>query len=349
MRAMYDELKKKIESELVRFMDESDKKFLLRDTSPLIFDSLKEYVLRDGKRIRPILILMGFRGYADKDAPGLYTTALSIELLHDFMLIHDDIIDKSDLRRGEPAMHTVLNDYVKKFKDPTCTGADLGIAIGDILYSIGIDAFLAVDVPFQHKQKALSRFIRAGVFTGMGEFYEMENGLKPAEEITKESIYKVYDYKTAYYTFAYPICIGAMLAGAPDSETDALCEYGTLLGRAFQIKDDIIGMFQDEQEIGKSATSDLEEGKKTLLIWYGYKNGTAEQKKTFGSLLGKKAITRDELGAMRKALTESGALEACKAEICTMNAEAQKLLAGTKVNLVQKTFLAKFADKILAI
>lgn len=346
---MYKEIKERIDAELVSFIKSANEKFFLEETSPLIFNSLKEYILRDGKRIRPALVLFGFLGFNPKEAPGLCTTALSIELLHDFMLIHDDIIDRSDMRRGLPAMHTILGDYVKKFPKPDCTGQDLGIIIGDILYSIGIDAFLAVEVDPAFKEKALARFVRAGVFTGMGEFYELENGLNPIEDITLESIFKVYDLKTAYYTFAYPLCIGATLAGASAEEVDKLNDYGKYLGEAFQIKDDIIGMFQDEQDIGKSATSDLEEGKKTILPWYGYKNGNEEQKKIIKDLLEKDNIDLDDLALMRKTLINTGALDYAKEQIKELSQKANDILKTSKLSIKYKTILDQFEKKILSV
>ena len=346
---MYKKIKEKIDLELADFIEKANKKYVLEDTSPLIYNSLKEYILRDGKRIRPFLVIMGFLGFNPKEAPGLYTTALSIEILHDFMLIHDDIVDRSQMRRGLPAMHTVLNTYLEKFENPDCTGEDLAIIIGDILYSIGLDAFLAVDVDLNLKEKALRRFVRAGVFTGMGEFYELENGLNPIETITKKSIYRTYELKTAFYTFAYPLCIGAALAGANDSDIEKLNEYGTYLGRAFQIKDDIIGMFEDEQSIGKSTLTDLEEGKKTILAWYGYQQGNKEQKSTIKSLLEKEKINTNDLCLMRKTLIDTGSLDYAKAQINEMKEKAKECLQSCSINPDHKTYLTEFAEKILKI
>ena len=344
---MYKNIKQRIDKELAGFIEHADKKFGISQTSNLIYDSLKEYILRDGKRIRPFLVVCGFLGFKDREAPGLYTTALSIELLHDFMLIHDDIIDHSDTRRGQPAMHTILNNYLKTFRNPDCTGEDLGVVIGDILYSIGIDAFLEIDVDLNNKQKALKNFIRAGVYTGMGEFYELENGLNPIEKITEESIYKTYDLKTAYYTFAYPLCIGATLAGAQDDDIEKLTEYGTLLGRAFQIKDDIIGMFEDEQKIGKSATTDLEEGKKTILTWYGYNNADQDQKQQIKTLLETKKVTDKDLKKMRGLLKDTGALAYARKTITDMQEQAYAALASSRIKENHKKYLNEFAGKIL--
>jgi geranylgeranyl diphosphate synthase type I len=345
----YNDLKKRVDKELEQFIGEVDRKFGLKQTSPLIYESLKEYITRDGKRIRPVLVVSGFLAYADDTVPGLFTTALSIEILHDFMLIHDDIIDKSDTRRGDPAMHIMLGRHLARFKTPQVSGADLAIVIGDILYALGIEAFLAVDVPPARKEKALHQFIKAGVFTGVGEFIELETGLIDLDKLQKEAIYRVYDYKTAYYTFAYPLCIGATLAGADDTEVQKLCEYGTRLGRAFQIRDDIIGMFRDEQDIGKSALTDLQEAKKTVLIWYAYTNGADNQRKRVSELMQKPNIGIDDLREMRGILTDTGALDYAKSEIISLVAEAKEILKATAVKPGYRSMLLTFADKMLSL
>ena len=96
-------IKNRIEKELRKYIVEVNKTYDLSGISPLLYQRIKEFILRDGKRIRPILFCIGYLGFADKAAPGLYRSAVSIELLHDFMLIHDDIIDKSHLRRSKPS------------------------------------------------------------------------------------------------------------------------------------------------------------------------------------------------------------------------------------------------------
>src|SRR4030042_1567895 len=102
-------IKNRIEKNLKSYIGDLDKLYSLSRISPLLAKNIKEFVLREGKRVRPILFIIGYLAYAKKQAPFLYRSAVSIELLHDFMLIHDDIIDKSDTRRGKPSLHKKLN------------------------------------------------------------------------------------------------------------------------------------------------------------------------------------------------------------------------------------------------
>ena len=261
---VFKKIKTKLDKELISFLKQTNKTYSLDRISPLLLKSMRNFILRDGKRIRPILFIVGYLGFARKAATNLYTSAIAIELLHDFMLVHDDIIDKSDTRRGKPSMHILLGNHLKKYKNVKFSGQDLALVVGDIMYAMAIDAFLSIKEKSQRKEKAFRSFLRAAVYTGSGEFIELLGGLKTLEKTSKQSIYKIYDYKTAHYTFACPLSTGAILAGATKNQVDKLFDYGIYLGRAFQIKDDILGVFGDHREIGKSTLSDLQEAVPTI-------------------------------------------------------------------------------------
>ena len=250
---------------LHRLSGKLDELYSLSRISPLLFKTIKDYILRKGKRVRPTLFIIGYLGFKKNPAPGLYASALSLELLHDFLLAHDDIIDKSDVRRGKPSMHRVLSDYLRKYKNIKFGGEDLTIAAADIMYAMAIHTFLFIKENRQRKEKALRKLIEAAIDTGSGEFAELLYGIKDIKNLNKQDIYRIYDLKTAYYTFSCPLSAGAILAGAKKQQTDLLYNYGIYLGRAFQIKDDILGIFGNENKIGKSTLTDLREGKKTLL------------------------------------------------------------------------------------
>jgi len=342
---MFIEIKKKIDKELNSYARGLDKLYSLKKVSPVLHKHITEYILREGKRVRPILFCIGYLGFAKKAAPGLYHSAISIELLHDFMLVHDDIIDKSPTRRGEPAMHTMLKAYAGK--NEKFSGEDLGICVGDILYAMALEAFLAVEENASRKESALRRLIQAALYTGGGEFIELVYGAKDISSIKREDIYKIYDLKTANYTFSSPLAIGATLAGADKKQLDILINYGNRLGRAFQIKDDILGMFSEEQETGKSNLADLKEGKRTILIWYAYRNSNSNDKKVIKRLLSSRNAREKELLLMRRLLKKSGALDYAKKEIASLKCEADHLLLSSSIRKPYKTALHAFAEMIL--
>ena len=269
---MLKDLKKDIDKGLRDFAVELKKKYSIHNISPILHDAIKDFILRDGKRIRPSLCMVTYMGYTKKRTfkyDKLVRSALSLELLHDFLLIHDDVIDKSELRRGKPTMHRMMNKSYKAGKDNEL-GPNLSIVAGDMIYAFSIDTFLSLDEKPARKENALIDFTKAAIYTGGGEYIDVVNSVTPIDKVTEQDIYMTYILKTAKYTFEYPMVIGAKLAGAPAKEIQKLSSLGILLGEAFQIQDDMLDIFFTSKEIGKSALSDLEESKKTLLLWKAY-------------------------------------------------------------------------------
>ncbi|MBN3038545.1 MAG: polyprenyl synthetase family protein [Candidatus Omnitrophica bacterium] len=344
---MQNKIKNIIDKSLKNYIRYLDNRYSLSKISPVLFRHIAEFITRDGKRVRPTLLVAGYLGFAKKKAPNLYKTALSIELLHDFMLVHDDIIDKSDTRRGKPSMHKMLGNYLKRFKNIKFSGQDLAIVSGDVMYAMAIDTFLSIKENMQRKEKALKQFIQAAVFTGMGEFIELIGGTKDIAKITKEDINKIYDYKTAHYTFACPLSTGAILAGARQKQTGILYKYGIYLGRAFQIKDDIIGLFGKEKKIGKSNLTDLQEAKKTLLIWYAFKNSGKKTRQKIRKILGKNNVNKKDLLEIRGIIVESGALDFARKEVSVLIKKAKAALKASDIHPKQKAFLEQYSQKLL--
>lgn len=346
---MLDEIKNKLEEELSCLMRGLDRIYSLNKISPLLSKSIKEFVLRRGKRARPLLFVVGYLGFSKKPAYGLYASALSLELLHDFMLVHDDIIDKSDTRRGKPSMHTLLNNHLKKYRGIKFNGQDLAIAAGDVIYALALGAFFMIKENPLNKEKAFKKLIRATVYTGSGEFIELLCGTKDIANIKKEDIYKIYDLKTADYTFASPLAIGATLAGAGKTETDRLFKYGLYLGRAFQIKDDILGIFANQKQTGKSALTDLKEAKKTILIWQAYRNCGDKDKRTIKNTFTRQRVGKSDLLKMRLIIRKSGALDYAKKEIRQLVQKASCVMASSRLSAPYKKLLEKYAQDILKI
>ena len=343
---MLPQIKKKIDLELRQFLQDTDKSYLLKEISPLLFKSIKDFILRDGKRIRPTLFILGYQGFSKKKAPGLYQSALSVELLHDFFLIHDDIIDKSDTRRGKPSLHKVFDSYLTKYKNLKFNGQDLAIVAADAIYALAIKAFLSIKTNSQHKDKALQKFIKASVYTACGEFIELLIGAKKIKDVTEKEIYKIYDYKTAYYTFASPLSMGAILAGARKNQIDILSNYSLFLGRAFQIKDDILSLFFDEKKTGKSTLTDLQEAKKTLLIRYTYNHASEKNKTLIENILRKKKVTKLDLLKARKIAKESGALNYAQNKISILTGKAKKIISSSKMKTKYKNLLSWYAEQL---
>lgn len=344
---MFPKIRSKIEHELANYIQKANKECSLKRISPLIFNSIKEFASRPGKRIRPLLFVAGYVGFKPKIPQGLYTSAASIELLHDFMLVHDDIIDKSDTRRGKPSMHQKFSDYLSSYKQIKFEGKDLAIVIGDIIYALSIDAFLAIKTNPSDKENALKRLLKTSIYTASGEFIELLSGTKDISDISKADIYKIYDLKTADYTFAAPLSIGAMLAGARKTQIERLHKYGLCLGRAFQIKDDITGIFGDEKKIGKPSLTDLREAKKTILIWYAYNHTSKKNKSLIRGIFTKNDVDKKDLSKIKKIIINSGSLDFAKNEVTRLIKKAQNLLLYSQMHTPQKVSLWAYSKEIL--
>jgi len=346
---MFLRIKIRIEKELSSYAQAIDELYSLKRLSPILSKSIKEFILREGKRIRPILFCIGYLSYSKKTPPGLYRSALSLELLHDFMLVHDDIIDKSNMRRGKPSMHALLKDYLAKNKKVKFDSEDLAIVVGDVMYAMALEAFLAVKENNIRKEAALKKLISAALYTGSGEFIELFLNIKPIENVTCQDIYKIYDYKTANYTFASPLTMGAILGGAKPTQLKKLYSYGMLLGRAFQIKDDIIGTFGKEQEIGKSNLTDIKEAKRTLLIWYAFNHADKKDRSVIKKILEAKLVAGPDLLKIKAIIIKTGSLVYAENQIKYLTARAQREMNCLKIGNKYKQALNNFSQKILKV
>jgi len=341
------QIRNRLEKELKAFARDLDKNYHLKELSPLISRNIKEFILREGKRIRPMLFCIGYLGFAQKAPPGLFRCAISLELLHDFMLIHDDIIDKSDMRRGKPSMHIVLQRQLPN-KGLKFDGKDLAIVIGDVIYALALDYFLSIKADAARKELGLKKLISAALYTGSGEFIELILGARPIEQVSKKDIYKIYTLKTANYTFCTPLTMGAVLAGANQIQLKNLFEYGRHLGIAFQIKDDLIGIFGKSSDTGKSNLTDIKEAKKTLLIWHAYRNSSIQDQKTIKNILARNQVEEKELQKIQEIILKTKSVDFANREINRLTKKADELLKNSGINIKYQKALKELTAKILA-
>ncbi len=338
---MIDAIRKEIEKSLEHFMNQIKVDYKLHLVNPSLYESIREFSLRKGKRIRPLLLILSYKGYCAKNKKipfSLYNASTCIELLHNFMLIHDDIIDRSNLRRGKPTLHKLLGKIVKT-KDQEKLGYDLAIIAGDIVYALAIDAFLSIEEEPYRKERALKYFIQTAAFTAMGEFIDTIHGVEKLEKITEKDVFLNYTLKTARYTFDCPLVSGAILAGAPEADVKKLSELGVLVGQAFQIQDDIIGIFDTQKNIGKSILSDLAESKKTILVCHAFNKLKGAEKAKFMQLFNKEKKTYKDLVTIRKIFMQTGSLDYSLREVKSRVEKTNIILASLRMNPVYKNII----------
>ena len=273
-------------------------------------------------------------------SPSIHYVSTCVELLHNFMLIHDDIIDRSDLRRGKATMHKLL-EKAAKTEEQKKLGSDLAIITGDIVYASAIDAFLSINEDLKRKERALKYFIQTAVFTAMGEFIDTLHGVEKINKVKEKDILLNYTLKTARYTFDCPLVVGAILAGAGNEDIKNLSRLGLLIGQAFQIQDDIIGIFDSQKNIGKSILSDIAEFKKTILVCHAYRKLPKAKRQLFLKYFLKPKKTYSDLVAIRKIFIQGGSLKYSLAQIKNRLAQSHKIMNGLKMKPQYKKKIAE--------
>jgi len=259
------------------------------------------------------------------------------------MLIHDDIIDCSDLRRGKPTLHKILAQTIPT-KEREKLGSDLAIVAGDIVYALAIDAFLTIEEDPFRKENALKYFIQTAGFTAMGEFIDIIHGFQKVQDIKERDVFLNYSLKTARYTFECPLMIGAMLAGAPKADLKTLSSMGLMIGQGFQIQDDIIGIFSTEKKIGKSILSDIAEFKKTILVCHAYRTLRGKKKQEFIKIFQKPKKSYDDLVKIRHIFVKSGSLAYSLEKVGSLLAKSHHALDSLAITPKIKTALWQALD-----
>jgi geranylgeranyl diphosphate synthase type I len=341
-------IQKRVGTALREIVAECDREHGIRKHSPLLFDWLSDFVLRNGKSIRSSLFIIAYSGFADRLVPRLYRSAAALELAHDFVLIHDDIIDRADTRRGAPALHHRINDYIRGL--PVLSpvrGEDLSMVMGDILYALAMREFLSIKADPQRTMGALRIFLDTGFLTGHGQFVELVSGFRSIADITKAEIYRTYDLKTAGYTFAGPLAAGALLGGATKAQADALFAAGMLLGRAFQIRNDLLDIFQGNNLQKKSDFKDVTGARRTILLWHAWHHGQQAERLFLDRILASPELGEGDFARFAEILCRLGSRTFAETEITLLAGKA--FSNGTLLPMKEKFagLLADYAHDLL--
>lgn len=284
-----------------------------RKLSKEIWEHIKEHNLRPAKRLRGSFIYYGYQLLGGKDHKAALDAAKSIELVHTALLMHDDFMDQDDTRRGLPTTHEHYKKVHTKASwrfDPVHYGASMAVDVGDVALLAGYEILGQSNFPDKLKLEAQNRMLRGVINTGLGQAYDVT--LEAIGKASKQDILDLHYAKTGIYTYENPLHIGAILAGAKEKDLEILSKYAIPGGIAFQLQDDILGLFGDPEKTGKPAHSDLRQGKMTLLIIKALELGTSKDIKRLKQIWGKRDITEKEANEARNIVVDTGSLEYSK-------------------------------------
>lgn len=226
--------------------------------NPESFRAVCNSVLAPGKRLRPLLFCAACRDAGIDPFPGLAPVALALELVHSFILIHDDIIDRSAERRGEPTLQARVDRLLKKQPADGFRGSDAALVFGDLLYIQSVDCLMNADVSAEQKNQAVRLFSQAALDTGRGALLEMQVAQCALEELTLAQVENLYAYKTGRYTFALPLQLAAVFCRRDLPDASAFAEHA---GVAFQLKNDLAEL--DAWLAGGPQPDDLRDSRRT--------------------------------------------------------------------------------------
>ncbi|TXN30673.1 polyprenyl synthetase family protein [Lacisediminihabitans profunda] len=337
------------------------------DLSPLI--DFSRDLLRGGKRFRALFCYWGWQsvsghstgfdpaqhGKERSDLAAVVKAASALEMFHAAALVHDDIMDSSDMRRGMPAAH-------KRFESlhtdggwngsPRTFGQSAALLLGDLLLGWSdelFDAGLRELPDLAAREAARLEFNRMRTEVTVGQYLDIleERSWRsyPEPELLARA-HRVIVYKSAKYSIEAPLAIGAALAGGSIAQVSALREFGLPLGIAYQLRDDLLGVFGDPQTTGKPAGDDLREGKRTVLIALARTNLAPNATRLLDELLGDTDLSAQQVSMLQASIRECGAVEQVERIIDHNVRIAIEAIENAPVSTAAREQLVQLADTV---
>ncbi|MGW2818911.1 polyprenyl synthetase family protein [Streptomyces sp. NPDC001415] len=303
----FPSIRGQVDAVLAEFVDAKARSSAAQCFPAEITEVLRGFLFAGGKRLRPMLCVLGWHTAGDDGTPpeAVVRAAASLEMFHAFALLHDDVMDDSASRRGRPTAHRTLAAHHGGRPDAERLGINSAILLGDLalawsdelLHTAGL-ATAQLDAAHQVVDAMRTELM-------YGQYLDLCATGQPSDDV--EAALTVARYKTARYTVERPLHLGAALAGADRGSQAALSSYALPLGEAFQLRDDLLGVFGDPTTTGKPCLDDLRAAKHTALTALALRNATPAQAAVLKSLLGDPDLDTAEAGRLREVLVATGA------------------------------------------
>jgi geranylgeranyl diphosphate synthase type I len=351
-----------------RALDEQRDRLLAISPDLEPFDRYARDLLSGGKRFRALFCYWGWQSVAGRSgsfdplaegsrqttAEAVVTVAAALEIFHAAALVHDDIMDRSDTRRGRPAAHRrfeSLHEESGWVGDRSLYGTNSALLLGDVLLSLSDSVF---DEGLALLDPARARIVRQEFHTmrldvTAGQYLDVhEETAWPTIDETEHLVraQRVIVFKSAKYSIEAPLVIGALVAGASEAQLEGLRSFGLPLGVAYQLRDDVLGVFGDPEVTGKPAGDDLREGKRTVLVATARRALPPSSVRLLDELLGDPDLDDDQIGVLQATLRESGAVEAVEQSITDQVERAVTALDGADLAPSARAQLTRLADTV---
>lgn len=351
-----------IQTELDEFLAARRVEFLeiSEDLTPLIDYSAS--LLAGGKRFRAQFCYWAWAGYFpnwqddDESLKSIVGICAALEMFHAAALVHDDLIDQSDTRRGNPAVHRQFENLHSSSHwagTKERFGAASAILVGDLLLNWSSEIFgnAVLHAPSEDvQQECRSEFSKMRVEIMAGQYLDVleENAAPtraPEEAVIRAN--RVMLYKTAKYSIEAPLLIGAAFAGASVDTRRSIGSFAIPLGLAFQLRDDVLGVFGDPKITGKPAGDDLREGKRTVLIGLTRETLAGSIRKIFDEMLSARELTTDQISFLQQTIVGAGALKKTEKMIEELGNESLAMLAEIEIEPTAKQALEQLAIQVM--
>ncbi|MGB7982406.1 MAG: polyprenyl synthetase family protein [Candidatus Nanopelagicales bacterium] len=326
-RLTTEQLRSSVQGTLDEFVAEQAEILAGVSTDLVPFTDTLRVLLAGGKRLRPAFCMWGYLGAGGSEVSNALRAATSLEMLQACALVHDDVMDDSDMRRGQPAAH---RQYATRHRgegwlgDAGRFGDGAAILLGDLCLSWSDELLYRSGFDAQALARAKVVYDRMRTELMAGQYLDLLEQARSDGSAQRALL--VVRYKSAKYTIERPLHLGAALAGAQDDLLAALSAYGLPLGEAFQLRDDVLGVFGDPAETGKPAGDDLREGKRTLLVATAMQHADATQAAQLRAGLGDPHLGAAAIESLRSVIVATGALDEVESVIARRTDEAMSAL-----------------------
>jgi geranylgeranyl diphosphate synthase type I len=307
---------------------------------PLLDDpiaSLRAFMASGGKRLRPAFCHWAYVGAGGRDLDVVTDVGAALELLHGFALVHDDVMDGSDRRRGEPTVHRTFEERhaAGDWKgEGRRFGEGVAILVGDLAFVYADMLVASLDPP------ARAVWDELRVELNIGQFLDVLGSARGVPDVTAAR--RIATYKSGKYTIERPLHLGAAMAGRYPELAEALTAYGIPLGEAFQLRDDLLGAFGDAEAIGKPVGDDLVEGKPTPLLAIARERATGADAEVLGRV-GDPELDADGVAAVQRVLVDTGAADDVERRIAELTDESLRAVKDLALTAEARDELAELA------